>query len=90
MRILSLILCALASPAMAQSNCGPRDAVLDFLTGKHGEIRQAHGVGPNNVMEVYANPISGTWTVTVTMPTGVMCLVASGTDFYAIPQGVAG
>lgn len=86
----AMLICALALPAHAQSNCGPRDAVIAQLETRYGEVLQSRGVGPNNIMEVFANSQTGSWTVAVSMPNRVMCFVASGTDFEAIPQGVAG
>jgi hypothetical protein len=40
------------------------------------------GLGANNaVVEVFASDASGSWTITVTMPNGLTCLVASGQAF---------
>ena len=33
------------------------------------------------LVETFASAETGTWTITVTMPTGVTCLVASGQAF---------
>jgi hypothetical protein len=35
-------------------------------------------------MELFASETSGTWTVTVTLPDGQMCLMASGSNFEAL------
>lgn len=90
MRLATLTFLALASPAVAQDQCGPRGDVLSVLTGQYGETQQSQGFGANVLMEVFANPETGSWTIAVTMPSGVTCLVASGADFHAIPQGVKG
>lgn len=87
--ITALALLASCSPAAAQSarNCGEREAVIEHLATGYGESRQMVGLGTQNrVVETYANLETGTWTITVTMPNGVMCLLASGYSFEAISE----
>ncbi|MCF8485720.1 MAG: hypothetical protein K9G71_10915 [Rhodobacteraceae bacterium] len=68
--------------AQAQSQCAKRDVVLSQLADRYGETRRGMGIAANNsVMEVFAAPETGTWTITVTLPDGRMCLVASGQGF---------
>ena len=63
-------------------NCAPRTAVVERLASGYGETRQSIGLGANNaVVEVFASEETGTWTITVTSPQGVTCLVASGQAF---------
>ena len=65
--------------------CGARDTVVATLAERFGETRRSMGVAANNaVMEVFASTDSGTWTITVTVPDGMMCLVASGEGFEAM------
>lgn len=74
----------LAGPAAAQNgpNCGPRELVVERLASRFGETRQSMGLGANNaVVEVFASEESGSWTITVTSPAGLTCLVASGQAF---------
>ncbi|GIT91294.1 hypothetical protein JANAI62_17500 [Jannaschia pagri] len=70
----------LTLPAQAQAaNCGPRGIVVERLSSDFGETRRGIGLAPQNrVVEVFASDDNGTWTVTVTRPDGVTCLVASG------------
>ncbi|MEL6204935.1 MAG: hypothetical protein AAFR47_06450 [Pseudomonadota bacterium] len=77
-----------AAGADAQGrNCGKRDMIVERLAEGYGESRQSMGLGANNsVMEVYASEETGTWTITVTMPNGTMCLVASGQAFEALEE----
>ena len=66
----------------AQGVCGQRDAILDRLASHYGETRRGMGLGANNgIVEVFASDETGTWTITVTMPDGRMCLVASGESY---------
>ena len=63
--------------AQSQRNCGPREAVVERLASSYGETRQSVGIGSNNAMvEVFASEETGSWTILVTMPTGVTRLVA--------------
>ena len=70
---------ATATEATAQQqNCAARDAVIDRLADRYGESRQSIGLAPQGrLVEVFASSETGTWTITVTMPNGVTCLVAS-------------
>ena len=78
----------LASQAVhAAAQCGKRDMVVTQLTEKYGETRRGMGVANNNsVMEMFASDASGSWTITVTMPDGQMCLVASGQGYEAMTE----
>jgi hypothetical protein len=67
--------------------CGPRDQVLTHLADTYGETRRSVGIANNNaVMETFASAASGSWTITVTLPDGRMCLVASGQGFEAVTE----
>ena len=70
-----------ARPVAAEgANCGPRDTVIERLAARFGETRRAIGMagGGGRVMEVFASEATGSWTITVTLPDGRTCLVASG------------
>jgi len=77
-------------PATGQSrNCAPREVVVDRLADRFGETRQSIGLGANNAMvEVFASPTSGTWTITVTSARGITCLVASGQAFETLAEAL--
>ena len=89
---LGLGLMALAATqvtAQTARNCAPRDAVVERLAAKYGETRQSIGLGANNaVVEVFASDETGTWTITVTMASGVTCLVASGQSFETLAEAL--
>ncbi len=71
----------------AAQNCGPRDRVLVALAERYGESRQSIGLGANNqVVEVFASLETGTWTITVTLPNGTTCLVASGQAYESLAE----
>ncbi|WP_420862693.1 hypothetical protein [Algirhabdus cladophorae] len=72
-----------------QRNCAERDAVVERLASGYGETRQSMGLGANNaVVEVFASDETGTWTITVTNPQGVTCLVASGQHFEELAEAL--
>ncbi|PWJ22081.1 hypothetical protein [Jannaschia seohaensis] len=76
--LTSATLLLFSLPAQAQS-CGPRPLVLERLTGQFGETRRGIGLATQDrVVEVFASDDTGTWTVTVTLPDGRTCLIASG------------
>ena len=85
------LLCALPFSAFAQGqNCGQREQVVDRLATKYGESRQSIGMAPQGrVVEVFASTETGTWTITVTMPNGITCLVASGQSYEPVEGSVA-
>lgn len=84
------ILLATTTDVAAQGrNCAPRDAVVTRLAEGYGETRQSMGLGANNaVIEVFASSETGSWTITVTQPNGVTCLVASGQGFEQLAEAL--
>ena len=72
-----------ATEAAAQGRvCAKRDKLVAELAKSHGETRQSVGLQRNNgVIETFANVETGSWTIIVSLPTGVSCLVAAGEAF---------
>lgn len=87
---LAALLAALSFGASASAQagqCATRDLVLERLSSKYGETRQSIGLGANNgVVETFASAETGTWTIVVTMPNGMTCLVASGQAFEQLAE----
>ena len=82
---VGLILATQAGFAAPQ--CGPRATVLEQLSAKFGETRQGIGLAANTqIMEIFANTETGSWTITVTLPDGMTCLAASGQNFDSINE----
>lgn len=80
---------ATAVSAQQTRNCGPRELVVSRLAEGYGETRQSMGLGANNaVVEVFASEQSGTWTITVTTPNGMTCLVASGQAYEPLIEAL--
>ncbi len=80
-RAAFLIALLFAGPAFAevdQANCGPRPKLLGYLSDKFSEQPVMLGLtSDGNVLEVAASS-NGSWTIVVTLPTGVSCAVAAG------------
>jgi hypothetical protein len=73
--------------AHSAPQCASRDQVLPVLQQKYGEARLGMGlVGTAQMMEIFTNPETGTWTITASLPDGLMCLVASGEHFEVIVE----
>lgn len=73
--------------AFSAPQCGSRDAVTALLADRYGETRRAVGLaGEAAVMELYASDATGTWTITLTLPDGQMCLMASGAGYEAVTE----
>lgn len=79
-----------ALPAHSQnSNCAPHQMVVERLAEGWGESRQSIGLGADNsLVELFASPETGTWTITVTQPGGPTCMVASGQAFQHLAEAL--
>lgn len=84
----ALIATALAAaPVTAQAaNCGLRTQVIEKLENKYDEHLTAGGLqktsSAQSVMEIWSSSKTGTFTVLLTSPQGISCVVAVGTDFF--------
>lgn len=90
--VLSFGLAAvLAATQIAHSapQCDSRDAVTALLADRYGESRRAVGIaGETAVMELFAAEGTGTWSITMTLPDGRMCLMASGSNYEAVTENL--
>ena len=76
-----------ADPAPAQhTTCGDRQEWVDKLARRFQEVPVAMAmITGGNVLEVLASP-EGSWTILVTRPNGVSCMVSAGRDWVTIPR----
>jgi hypothetical protein len=92
MRAALLLALFAASPAGAV--CADREAMAGRLAAGWHETRQSVGLSASGaVLETYANPETGTWTITMTTPGGPTCIVAAGEAWEAdepAPKGELG
>ena len=70
------------APMQAQAaECGKHDKVIAFLGKKYKEQLQAMGMVSNKgFMQLFVAE-SGTWTVLLTTPEGISCIVAAGDNY---------
>lgn len=91
MTALSVILTAVAilalSPISADAqntptSCGVRTDVVTHLDKKFGEQRNNMMLDARgNLVEMFSNLETGSWTLTVTIPDGPTCVMSSGESF---------
>lgn len=83
--LLAVALMALTVPAQAQSMCSQRKDLLKAITEKYNEVRVGIGMtGGSAVHELYVSK-TGTYTIIVTRPDGMACVVAAGVGWSAVP-----
>ncbi|NYS26534.1 hypothetical protein HUK65_16230 [Rhodobacteraceae bacterium 2376] len=91
--LLPLALSALIlapQPADArQMQCAARERVLDVLQDRLDQTVRARGLAGQTVMELFVGTDSGDWTLTVTLPNGMTCLLANGQGFTATDDMLA-
>ena len=77
--IASLTLIATTPPVAAQSMCLPTRDVADRLKQSFGEVPSAAGLTEDgNLLQVYASAEGQSWTLVLTTPSGVSCVLAAG------------
>lgn len=83
---LALAAALIPTPASAQMVCGQRDDILETLARKYQERPAAIGVeSTGGLIEVLADIKSGSFTIIVTTPRGMSCLLASGEGWRMVP-----
>lgn len=76
--------------AHAQAYCDVRTKVLALLDAGYGEQRIATGLASTgNVVEVLISS-DGTWTILLTKPDGIACVVAVGEEWQVLKTQLSG
>ncbi len=71
--------------------CATRGEALSHLSDKYSEAPIAMGLtNKGAVIEVLTNKAGTTWTIIITMPNGVSCMVAAGEGWELVKQVAAG
>lgn len=87
---LGAALAIYSTAAFAQTQCNDRDSVIALLASKYKEQPVALGVtNTGGLVEVLSTDKGDTWTIIVTTPQGLSCLVAAGEGWHAIEQKAA-
>lgn len=89
-------LTVMASAADAQTapsamQCSARPLLVEQLQERYAEVPVAMGLQSNGtVLEVFTSGRANTWSIVITAPNGVSCLVSEGQSWEALPQLVDG
>jgi hypothetical protein len=88
--IVVITLMFLMEPVEAQeSQCRSHGLMIAELLAQFGEEPANQGVAGTNgdfLMETFANPSTGTWTIVMVNSAGIACMIASGTGFSGVPN----
>ncbi len=81
---------AFSSSAQAQAICGERDAIVAGLEKIYSEAPVSMGLESNGaIIEIFAAP-SGTFTIVLTRPNGLTCVMAAGENWEDLPDRLTG
>src|SRR3712207_5652339 len=86
---LALTLCGTGLAQAGTPRCAPHADMLSVLAKQYGEVPQALGVvNGSRVIEVLSSK-QGSFTILVTQPDGMACILAAGQDFEEVPDHLA-
>jgi len=84
---LAMLMAASTVSAQTRNMCADRTAVIEKLTKKFGETRRSMGLAANSgIVELHASDDTGSWTITVTHPNGITCLITAGGSFETVEE----
>ena len=88
-KVLIIVLTFLYWSGFAQAQelpCAEHKAIAATLLHQWGEVLSVQAITEaGDLMEIFTSP-GNTWTVVVTFPNGVSCIVATGHDFELLPM----
>lgn len=62
--------------------CVPKVNYAIDLANSLGQLKQVSGTEVRgNLMELFVNPVTGSWTLVLVLPQGLACKIGNGTDF---------
>lgn len=77
---------ALPPPSFAQTACAPRGDIVEKLKEKYGEDQRGMGLGGKEaVIELWSSEETGSWTIMMTRPNGVTCILGAGDSWMDAP-----
>lgn len=85
--ILATLAFTLLTPGVGQASvCAERDSMISKLKDKYGEAERGMGLsGSEAVIEVWSSEKTGTFTIVMTRPDGMSCVVAAGDSWIDAP-----
>ena len=96
-KLVAMFSCALfasltsaAIAAQPLTNCGPHADLVKALSDKFGETPSATALtNAGGLLEVLAANDGSTWTILLSRPDGLSCVVAAGEDWQDKPDHTA-
>ena len=86
--VMTLAVVTTSTPSMAQLMCGKRIEVVNNLRTNYQETVTNIGLVNNGLVLEVLSSKSGTWTILVTKPNGVACVMATGDAWEIIEREV--
>lgn len=87
-----LLFATLSVSAQQQNRCAPRDKIVEFLKEKHKEIPINRGTqtlrGQMVVIEYWGSDEKKSWTIVLTRPDKISCILGAGENFQRVPEEV--
>ena len=74
----------------AEPMCGDRAMLIRALSDRYHEAPKSMGLSADGSIVEVLSSIAGTWTIIITRPTGVACMMASGESWENLPIMVSG
>jgi hypothetical protein len=83
---IALIATLIASAASAAGACAPRSDLIALLKDHLGEVEVGQGLSDRgHLVELFVAP-AGSWTILLSRPDGLSCLVDAGELWIAVPS----
>lgn len=85
---LLLVAAPVAAPdAAGQQLCTDRKVVVGQLSKQYEEAPVAMGLANNGgLIEILSTDAGKSWTIILTMPNGMTCMIAAGESWEALPE----
>lgn len=85
--LTTLVALTLMATTALANNCGDRNRMAEILLEKYQEQVVFRGLqSPTQLLEVFANLETGTYTVFISSVEGTACAVASGNNFVMVEK----
>jgi hypothetical protein len=79
-----------AAPAADPHLCNTRAIIVEALAGKFHELPIATALAGGNLLEVLTSDDSSTWTIIVSTPGGVTCVILAGESWQTVEKPALG
>lgn len=83
---LAILAALLAAPASAEPQCFPRDDLVTALEREFGETLRSQAYVDGAIAETFAAE-TGAWTLVITRPDGVSCIMLAGELWTVVVAG---